>query len=100
MKLDSAPVTPADLKLLPEIRRLLSALNDPVVSQREIDHLCTKVPVLARRIVAHARARAPLRDITRLDSALGLIGNRGLETVLLQLLEDLTVLKADLEPKR
>jgi hypothetical protein len=51
--------------------------------------------VLSARIVRHARTRN--RSIDSLGAALALIGNRGLETVLLQFLEDLTIFKGELE---
>jgi hypothetical protein len=48
-------------------------------------------------MIRFAQRGHPARHITTLAGALGIVGNRGLETVLLELLEDLTVLRADLE---
>jgi hypothetical protein len=90
-------VAPDDLQRLGSVHGLLTTLNDPLASQGRIEALCKEMPVLAARIVAHAREQAPQRAVTQLRMALGVVGNRGLEVVLLQLLEDLTTLKAELD---
>lgn len=94
-KLDVARVTPADLAHIDDFLKLLRALDDPLVST---EHLCAHVvaiPVLATRCIHRASsARCPIQS---LGPALGRIGNHGLETVLLEVLEDLTILKAELE---
>jgi hypothetical protein len=59
--------------------------------------LTSSSPVLTARVLRAARARST--SIDSLNAALQLIGNRGLEKVLLEFLEDLTSLKADLEAK-
>jgi hypothetical protein len=93
-------VHPEDLGRLRAIHDLLATLNDPLASRPRIEKLCASMDVLAARIIAHARSNAPLKNITQLGPALSLIGNRGLEVVLLQLLEDLTTLKAELEDEQ
>lgn len=94
---DVAQVRPDDLKQLRVIHDLLATLNDQYASRGRIEQLCRAMPVLAKRVLAHARVVSPLRDIRVLQEALTVIGNRGVESVLLGLLEDLTMLKADLD---
>jgi hypothetical protein len=84
-------VTLNHLKDLGKIHDLLSALNDPYAN---IGKLVASIPVLAARCVTRAIQRSKL-EINSIDHALTLIGNKGLESELLTLLEDLTVLKAE-----
>lgn len=91
---DDCRVRPQHLKDLPKIQDLLTALNDPYAN---IGKLVAAIPVLAARCVLLAGERSKL-EINSIDHALTLIGNKGLESELLTLLEDLTVLKAESEP--
>lgn len=79
---------------LPKIHELLTALNDPYAN---IGKLVARISVLAARCVLRAQANSPKLEIKSIDHALTLVGNKGLESELLQLLEDLTILKADQE---
>jgi HD-like signal output (HDOD) protein len=92
---DECEVGQDDLQHLKRLHDLLAALNDPYVSRRKIEMLTSYSKVLSARVMRHARARQ--RSIDSLGAALTLIGNRGLETVLLQFLEDLTIYKGELE---
>jgi HD-like signal output (HDOD) protein len=92
---DECEVGQDDLQHLARLHDLLAALNDPYVSRRKIEMLLSSSKVLSARVLRHARARQ--RSIDSLGAALTLIGNRGLETVLLQFLEDLTIYKGELE---
>ena len=92
---DECEVGQDDLQHLHRLHDLLAALNDPYVSRRKIEMLASFSKVLSARILRHARARQ--RSIDSLGAALTLIGNRGLETVLLQFLEDLTIFKGELD---
>ena len=95
---DSAcQVTAADLKRLDAIHQLLEALRDPLASSKLVEHRVKQIPVLTARMIRFAQRNHPARNVTTLGGALGIVGNRGLEAVLLELLEDLTVLRADLE---
>jgi len=47
--------------------------------------------------VAKASSRSSKIEINSLDTRLHVIGNRGLETVLFELLEDLTMFKSKLD---
>jgi HD-like signal output (HDOD) protein len=96
----SCDVGASDLQKLDAIHHLLEALRDPLASGKLIEHRVSQVPVLSARMIRFARRGHPGRTISTLANALALVGNRGLETVLLELLEDLTVLRADLEEEK
>jgi hypothetical protein len=88
---DDCRVTLEHLKDLSKIQALLTALNDPYAN---IGRLVSAIPVLAARCAARAIQRSKL-EINSIDHALTLIGNKGLESELLTLLEDLTILNAE-----
>lgn len=98
MKADPAATTvqAKHLKDLDRIHELLRALNDPYAS-KNIGSLVSKIPILAARCVAKAASRSTKIEISSLDHAITLIGNRGLESVLFDLLEDLTMFKSTLD---
>jgi hypothetical protein len=85
-----------DLESLEPVRHLLSALNNPYVSTAQIEQLVDKIRVLKTRCVRRAVHSSELEHTPTLGEALGLIGNQGLETELLGVLEDLTILSAEL----
>lgn len=85
-----------DLQSLDPVRRLLSALNNPYVSTTQIEQLVDEVRVLKARCVRRAIHSSELEHTPTLGEALGLIGNKGLETELLTVLEDLTILSSEL----
>lgn len=85
-----------DLEQLDDIRELLHALNDAYASTQRIEELVSKIPILSARCIRRARKRSPGRDEWTVGQALTLVGNIGLESELLELLEDLTTLRADL----
>jgi hypothetical protein len=89
-------VTPDDLECLDAVRSLLSALNNAYASTSAIQTLVSQIPVLAARIVRRIGA-ARADDPALLARALTEIGNMGLESELLTLLEDLTTCRADME---
>ncbi len=93
-------VTLKHLSELPKITELLSALNDPLAGGKNIGALVTKIPVLAARVVERALSQSRKKEIYSIDQAINMIGNRGLESELLSLLEDLTVKKAEAEDSR
>ncbi len=93
-------ITVKHLSELPKIMELLHALNDPMAGGKNVGKLLTKIPVLAARVVDRALSRKSKKDISSIDQALNMIGNRGLESELLQLLEDLTIKKSEAEDPR
>ena len=94
---------PADIKVqekhldeLDKIHELLRALNDPYAS-KNIGTLVGKIRILALRCIRRASSRSSKAQVNSLDHAITLIGNRGLESELFDLLEDLTMLKSNLD---
>ena len=93
-------ITVKHLSELPKITELLQALNDPLAGGKNVGKLVTKIPVLAARVVERALSRKSKKEISSIDQAINMIGNRGLESELLQLLEDLTIKKSEAEDPR
>lgn len=85
---------PDDLRQLDVVQRILALLNEPAASASELARLINAMPVLAARLGARFTARAGGRTATS-TSELTFLGNRELEAVLFQLLEDLTELRAE-----
>ena len=90
---DDCRVRPEDLEDIPRIQSLLLALNDPYAS---IVKLVGSVRLLDARCRRRARLKALSKEVTSVAHALAIIGNKGTEEELLGVLEDLTVLKAEL----
>lgn len=87
-------VEKADLDGLAALHRLLARLNEPAASASALSTLVDGIPVLAARL--HARFQSMRGRDETTSSILSLLGNRVLEGMLMDLLEDLTVLHADL----
>jgi hypothetical protein len=94
-------VQPEDLKHLEVLHKILRLLNEPKQSAAPLARLVEKFPVLEARV--RAAYRAPQwytedaygePDVT---TVLVMMGNRGFEAVLLELLEDLTMLNGELQ---
>jgi hypothetical protein len=79
------------------IHDLLKALNDPYSGGTRVTTLVSQIPLLAHRCVQALLVKRPTLRAATLNQALALLGNRGLETELLQVLEDLTVLRSELD---
>jgi hypothetical protein len=92
-------VKPEDLKRLNLVRELLQLLNDPYVGPMKLAETVAHIPVFAARCKKEAALFRPRAEVEQIERALNVIGTRGIEKVLLELLEDLTVLKSDLESK-
>ena len=97
---DPCAVAEEDLKVLEQIHSLLRALNDAYAGGPRVGQLVGNVPVLAARIVRRARKRFPAKANCTLPEAMTLIGNIGLESEIMQLLEDLTILSSELAAKK
>lgn len=93
-------ITIKHLSELPKITELLQALNDPMAGGKSVGKLVAKIPVLAARLVERALSQARKKEVYSVDQAINMIGNRGLESELLQLLEDLTIKKSEAEDPR
>ncbi len=92
---DSTRVVLSDLARLEAVHALLAALNDASASAGALAALVERVSPLRARLAARFRTRYPSRALPRIAEQLALLGNHELEHSLLQLLEDLTLLRAD-----
>lgn len=95
---DSTRVALGDLARLEAVHALLAALNDASAGAVALAALVERVSPLRARLAKRFRARFPSRALPRLPEQIAMLGNQELETALLQLLEDLTVLRAESEP--
>jgi hypothetical protein len=93
LRLLRTEVCASDLQYLDVVRRILSVLHEPAAGAGALAQLVDEMPVLAarlgERLVQHPEAT------TTTEEELAFLGNRRLEAVLFELLEDLTVLSAD-----
>lgn len=94
-------VQPEDLRHLDVLHKILRLLNEPKQSAAPLARLVEKMPVLEGRV---RRAYRPPQWYTEdaygepdVTSVLVMIGNRGFEAVLLELLEDLTIMNGELK---
>jgi hypothetical protein len=94
---DPCAVDESDLAALSDIHALLRALNDAYAGGARVEALVDKVAILRARCIRRAIKRFPAKVGCTLKEALTLIGNIGLESELLQLLEDLTILSSEIE---
>jgi HD-like signal output (HDOD) protein len=90
-------ITLKHLSELPKIMELLHTLNDPLAGGKNVGKLVSKIPVLAARLVDRALSQSRKKEIYSVDQAINMVGNRGLETELMSLLEDLTIKKSEAE---
>jgi HD-like signal output (HDOD) protein len=97
---DDCRVQATDLKRLDLVRELLQLLNDPYVGPMKLSETITHIPVFAARCRREAALYRPRSEVDSIERALNVIGNRGIEKVLLEVLEDLTILKSDLESQQ
>ncbi len=96
-KSDDCKIRPADLQRLDLVKDLLALLNDPYVGPYKLSETIEHIPVFAARCRREAALFRPRNEVEDIERALNVIGNRGIEKVLLELLEDMTILKADLD---
>lgn len=86
---DPATVTGDDLKYIDELSALLSTLNDPRAGAEALARHVEKIPVLKARIARRYLRGAGRRVLPETAQQIALLGNRELEAVLFELLEDL-----------
>jgi hypothetical protein len=92
-------VSREDLKRLDQVSELLTLLNDPYIGPYKLKDCIEKLPVLAARCRREAALHRPKNEVEQIERALNVLGNRGIEKVLLELLEDMTILKSELDVK-
>ena len=91
---------PADLSQLDQVKQLLRLLNDPYVGPYKLKETISRIPVFSARCLREAAQSRPHSEVEDIEYALNVIGNRGVEKVLLELLEDMTILKAELDAQK
>jgi hypothetical protein len=96
---DPTRVRPEDLDRIDVLCELLLTLNDPAASARTIGKYLERYPVLRARVEARYRKRYGAdRAIPRPSGQIAALGNRELEAVLLQLLEDIVTFHCERTP--
>jgi hypothetical protein len=86
---DPCLVTADDLRHIDEISALLATLNDPRASAAALARHVSKVPVLKLRIERRYKRVFMRKTCPGTTQQIALLGNRELEAVLLELLEDI-----------
>ncbi len=97
---DPCRVRPEDLKRLDQVKELLRVLNDPYAGPAKLLDTVNHIPVFAARCRREAALHRPRNEVENIERALHVLGTRGIEKVLLELLEDLTILHAELDAKK
>jgi len=92
---DPTRVTAADLQRIEQISALLAALNDPRAGADLLARHVRTIPVLRARIAHRFAERATGRTSEDVGPQIALLGNRVLESILLELLEDIVTLASE-----
>jgi hypothetical protein len=90
-------VTPNDLLQLPALHQILAVLNDEHAGAPQIARSVEQLPVLKARISHRYRQRHGARTLPSLAEQIARVGNGELERMLLEFLEDLTLLRGELD---
>jgi len=96
-QVDDCRITHEDLKRLDQVKELLSLLNDPYIGPYKLKDCIEGMPSLASRCRREAALHRPRNEVEQIERALNVLGNRGIEKVLLELLEDMTIFKSELD---
>jgi hypothetical protein len=97
---DPTRVTEDDLGRIGALQSLLSTLNDPRAGADVLARHIAAIPVLKARVESRFRQHHPNFRKHGLAQQIALLGNRLLEGILLELLEDLVMLHCDVEPAK
>jgi len=95
----AARVTAADLSRIDQLSALLATLNDPRAGADALARHVVAIPVLQARIHACFVRSHPNRKGNGIAQQIALLGNRVLEGILLELLEDIVVLHSEVEAR-
>lgn len=93
---DPSIVTREDLERIPLLHDIIGALDDRRASARDIARVIQRLPSLAARISNAWQRHFPTGAPPSLVVQIAMLGHREIEGVLLTLLEDLTILRAEL----
>ena len=94
---EACRVRPADLDHLAVLRQTLAVLNDAGACAGKIAECIERFPALKARVLRRFHRTGSLRQGPSLVEHLARLGNREFEKLLLELLEDLTILRGDLD---
>jgi len=97
---DPTQVSVADLERIGALQSLLATLNDPRAGADVLARHIAAMPVLKARVELRFRQHHPNLRKHALAQQIALLGNRVLEGILLELLEDLVMLHSDVEPAK
>ncbi|HXN31812.1 MAG TPA: hypothetical protein VN894_08125 [Polyangiaceae bacterium] len=97
---DPTRVTVDDLERIGALQSLLSTLNDPRAGADVLARHIAAMPVLKARVESRFKQHHPNFKKHGLAQQIALLGNRVLEGILLELLEDLVMLHSDVEPSK
>jgi len=97
---DLTRVTVDDLERIGALQSLLSTLNDPRAGADVLARHIAAMPVLKARVESRFKQHHPNFKKHGLAQQIALLGNRVLEGILLELLEDLVMLHSDVEPSK
>lgn len=89
-------VRPEDFAQMAVLHHILRVLNDTLAGAPEIAGQVERFPVLKARVQRRFTDRFK-RPAPSVREQIALLGNRDFEMLLLELLEDLTVLKAEMD---
>jgi len=92
---DPTRVTAQDIKRIDQLSALLSTLNDPRAGADALARHVAAIPVLEARISARFAQDYPNRKRPAIGQQIALLGNRVLESILLELLEDIITLHSE-----
>ena len=93
-------VSAADIDRLDVLQALLTTLNDPRASANALARDAERFPVLRARIEVRYRARMGGQQAPKLAEQIVRLGNRELEGILLELLEDVVVVGSEIAEER
>jgi hypothetical protein len=97
---DPAQVTVADLGRIGAIQSLLKILNDPKAGADVLARQVAAIPVLMVRVERRFMRHHPNFTKHALAQQIALLGNRTLEGILSELLEDIIMLHSEVEPTK
>jgi hypothetical protein len=94
---DPCAVTEADLKRIDDISALLLTFNDPRAGADVLSRHVERIPVLKARILRRFAQCRPGQNTREMGQQIALLGNRELEAILFQLLEDIVTLSSEVD---
>jgi hypothetical protein len=97
---EATQVTVADLGRITVLQTLLKTLNDPRAGADVLARQIATIPVLRARVAQRFAQNHPNRAPPELAQQIALLGNRVLEGVLFELLEDIVMLHSEVEPSK